>query len=80
MFADLSAGRDETTGSLEANTHQGQQLDSPLHPGSLDALFGSDDKESNKESQGDLKPSSKLARNMNCFLKMYQVYYQSYNA
>ena len=59
-FADLSAGRDETTGSLEANTHQGQQLDSPLHPTSLDALFGSDDKESDKESKGDSKPAAAL--------------------
>ena len=44
LFADLSVGRDETTGSLETNTHQGQQLDSPLHPASLNALFGSDNK------------------------------------
>ena len=61
-------------GSLEVNTHQGQQLDSPLHPASLDALFVSDNKESNKESQGDSKPSAaltKLASNTHCFLGMY---------
>ena len=81
MFADLSAGRDQTLEqSLEVNTHQGQQLDSPLHPTSLDALFGSDNKESNKEFQGDSTPSSKLAGNTHQFLKMHQVHYQSHNA
>ena len=83
-FADLSARREHTLDqSLEVNTHQGQQLDSPLHPASLDALFGSDNKESDKEYKGDSKPSaalSKLASNMHHFLGMHQVHYQSHNS
>ena len=81
LFADLSVGRDETMGSLEANTHQGQQLNSPLHLACLDTLFVSED-ESNKESKGDSKPLAalaKLASNMHHFLGMHQVYYQSHN-
>ena len=82
LSADLSMGSNQTTGSLEANTHQGQQLDSPLHPASLDALFGSNETELNKESKGDSKPSAalaKLASNMHHFLGMHQVHYQSHN-